>query len=147
MSLPIEEYIETLKRLAPTISPATLIAIESDLEAKEAEVKESRVAGPKAANQLVVVVLDPDNKMPDVGQLSALVLQVPETQDAGDTLNRLHAAVYAQRAAAKRKVAPINSVVEAAERLKRRFAKDQSITLKAKVPVRILRSDGTIPAA
>lgn len=148
MSLPIEEYIETLKRLAPTIPPATLIAIENDLEAKEEEKKQDAgSAGPKAKNEFITVLLDPENKLAGLGDFTSLVLQIPEGQDAGDTLPRLYAAVYDQRAAAKRKTKPLANLVEAAANLKRKFAKERSITIKTKEPVRVLVTDGQIPVA
>ncbi len=148
MSLPIEELIESLKRLAPTIPGPLLTAIETDLEAKEQELAADRASGaPKVKNQLVAVLLDPERKLDGLGDFTSLVIQVPEGQDAGETIQRLHKAAYDQRAAAKRKVRPLTTLTEVAANLKRRFAKEQSVTLRTKEPVRVLITDGIVPQA
>lgn len=148
MSLPIDEYIETLKRLAPNIPPATLIAIENDLETKQAELAADRAGGaPKVKNRLVSIILDPEHKLDGLGDFTSLVIQIPEGQPEGETLDRLFKAVYNQRAAAKRKVKVITSVGDAASALKRRFTKEMGVHVRTKEPIMTIVSDNTIPAA
>ncbi len=150
MSLPIEELVESLKRLAPTIPPATLIAIENDLEAKEQEIAADRATGaPKAKNQFVTIVLDPENRLAGLGDFTSLVVQIPEGQDAGETIARLHQAAYDQRAAAKRKTKPLTNLTEVAANLKRGFSKAPhvQVQIKTKEPVRVLVTDGIVPQA
>ena len=131
MSLPIEEVIESLKRLVPTIPPAALIAIENDLEAKEAEKKEEKAAdGPKQKNEYVTILLDPENKLDGLGDFMSLVVQIPEGQDAGETLERIYKSAYDQRASAKRKIKVINTLAEAAEWVKRKFFKENNVHIK-----------------
>lgn len=146
--LPIPELIDTIKRLAPNIPAATLIAIENDLEAKEQELAADRAGGaPKAKNQFVTILLDPERKLAGLGDFTSLVVQIPEGQDAGETLTRIHQAAYDQKAATKRKAKPLTNLIEAAFNLKRKFTKGQSVTLKVKEPVRVLITDGVIPVA
>ncbi len=145
MSLPIEEVIESVKRIVPNIPSSALIAIENDLEAKEAEVKADKQNVPKVKNTLVTVLLDPQNQITNIQNITSLVIQIPEGQDAGQTLDRLYAAVYDQKAASKRKVKNINSVQDAAFLLKRRFSKNHNIHIKTKEPVRVLISNDIIP--
>lgn len=145
--LPIEEIVESLKRLAPNLPPATIIAIENDLEAKEAEVKADKGSAPKAKSQYVTVILDPEGKLKDAGEFVSLVVKLPEGQDTGETLGRLFKSVYDQRAAAKRKVKVIETVADAASGVKRKFLKEYGLTIVTKEPVRVLLSDNTIPAA
>lgn len=148
MSLPIEELIESIKRLVPGIPGPTLTAIETDLETKEAELKADRAGGaPKLKNQYVTVILDPEGKLKDAGEFVSLVIKLPENQDTAETLGRLYKSVYDQRAAAKRKVKVIETVADAAGAVKRKFLKENSITIVTKEPVRVLFSDNTIPAA
>lgn len=143
--LPIDELIDTLRRLAPTIPAATLIAIENDLEAKEAEKKEDTGAAPKQKSQYVTIVLDPEGKLKDLGDFTSLIVQVPEGQDTGETLARLFQASYDQRAAAKRKTKPLTTLTEVAANLKRKFTKTHGVTLKIKEPVRVILTDGIVP--
>lgn len=148
MSLPISDVIESLKRLAPTIPAATLIAIENDLEAKEAEKKDEAGAAPKAKSQYAAIVLDPEHKLDGLGDFTALIVQVPVEQDVGETIPRLCQAAYDQRAAAKRKTKPLTNLTEVAANVKRKHLKTHGITsIKTKEPVRVLITDGIVPTA
>ncbi len=145
MSLSIDECIETLKRLAPTIPGPVLTAIESDLEQKEAELAAERGAGaPKAKSAYVTILLDPEHRLDGLGDFTALVVQIPEGQDAGETVPRINQAAYHQKAAAKRKTKPLTNLVEVAAHLKRRFGKEQGVNIRTKEPVRVMVADGIV---
>lgn len=148
MSLPIEDVIESLRRLAPNLPPATLIAIENDLEGKQAELAAERGGAPKLKHQLACVLLDPEHRLDGLPEFAALIVQIPENDDTGAIIPRLHQAAYAQRAAAKRKVKPLTNLVEVAANAKRRFLKEAGIgALKTREPVRVLVTDGVVPHA
>lgn len=143
MSLPIEEVIETLKRVAK-LDPKVLIAIESDLEVKEAEKKvDKESAGPKAKNAFVVVALDPEGHIK--GDITAFVTQIPENEDAGTVLDKLHKAAYEFNSSKKRGPNVVN--LGEIGTVKRKFLKKQGVHLKTREPVRVLISQGPIPTA
>lgn len=152
MSLPIEEVIESLKRIAK-LDPKVLIAIETDLEAKEAEAKSEKAAiDPKAKNQFVIVLLDPTERLtPEFFKASGIdgftgfVTQIPESEDAGTVLDRLHKASYSFNQSKKRGPNVIN--LGEIGKVKRKFLKNESVNLKTKEPVRVLISAGAIPTS
>lgn len=145
MPLSIEDVVDTLKNMK--VPAETIIKIENELEAKEAEVKADRLAGaPKQKSELVTVLLDPEHRLDGLGDFTSLVIQIPQGQDAGTTLSRLYQSVYDQRAGMKRKVFPIESVSDAAGVVKRKWFKQNSLHIRTKEPVRVLVSDDTIPA-
>lgn len=145
MSLTIAEIISTLQQL--NVPPAVLIAAETQFEQIEAEKKDQAADGaPKAKSQLVTILLDPENKLADLGDFVALVAQIPEEDDAGLTLNKLHKSVYDYRATAK-KPKVVNTVVDAADTVKRKYFKENGLQIKTKEPVRVLISNNQIPAA
>lgn len=146
MSISISDVIQTLTSLK--LPSNVLIAVETQLENLEAAKAEEKDSTPKAKNQLAVIALDPTGVLSGV-ELTALVVQVPESQDLNETLPRLYQAVYDQRAAAKRKSkrGPIASVADAADGLKRGYARAHGLTFKTKVPVRVLVSSNVIPSA
>jgi len=143
MSLPIESVIESLKRVAK-LDPKTLIAVENDLEAKEAEAKsEKSPADPKAKNAFVIVLLDPEGNVK--GDVTGFVTQIPESDDAGTVLDRLHKAAYAFNRSKKRGANVVN--LGEIGSVKRKFLKNEAVNLKTKEPVRVLVSTGPIPTA
>lgn len=144
MSLSIADVIATLRTLK--LPSDILVKAETQLETLEADKREEKGdAAPKAKSQHVVILLDPEHKLTDLGEFVALVTQVPEEDDAGQTLDKLYQSVYDQRAAAKRKVRPIVTVGDAADGTKRKYLKERRIAIKTKTPVRVLVSDNTIP--
>ena len=144
MSIQIQEVVDTLKKLK--IPAATIVAVENELEQVLADKQEAKAdAGPKVKSTFVTILLDPNHQVQEGAELTSLVIQIPEEQDAGETLTRLHQAVYDQRAAAKRKPRLITSVGDAADGLKRRFAKERGLLIKTKIPARVIISDNSIP--
>ena len=140
----INEVIESLKRVAK-LDPKVLIAIETDLEKKIEETQAEKGSnGPKAKNQFVCVVLDPENHVK--GDITAFVTQIPETDDAGTALDRLHKAAYEFNSSPKRRGSPITNLGDIG-RTKRKHTKVANIMLKTKEPVRVLVSKGPIPTA
>jgi len=140
--LPIEEIVESLKRVAK-LDPKTLIAVENDLEAKEAEIKAEKETekGPKSKAQFVIILLDPENHVK--GDVTGFVTQIPESEDAGTVLDRLHKASYAFNRSKKRGANVVN--LGEIGSVKRRFLKDEGIHLKNREAVRVVVSQGPIP--
>lgn len=146
MSLPIDELIETIKRLAPTIPGSTLTAIQTDLETKEAEKAAEREenAEPKAKNTFVPIILDPAGRLAG-HEFPALIVQVPQGLPLTDILPRLHRAAYDQNAQAKRKRYAFDTLAELAAHGKARFQRECQVRFKTKEIVPVLLTDGVIP--
>lgn len=153
MSLSIDECIETLRRLAPTIPGPTLTAIQTDLETKEAELAADRASGaPKQKTQLTCVLLDPEGRVQ--GDVTAFVFKQSLDADAGETLAKVYAASYTHNRLPKVKH-PVRNVGEIGV-IKRKVWKEvgggadglgAGLSLLTKEPVRVLVSRGPIPAA
>jgi len=141
MSLPIEEVIATMRELKVPVD--LIIKVETELEAKEAELKREKEENknPKSKNQFAVVLLDPENHVK--GDVTAFVTQMPEGDDAGDALNRLHKASYEFNRSKKRgkNVTNLGDIGT----VKRKFFKNENVHLKTAEPVRVLVSKGPIP--
>lgn len=143
MALPIDEVVATLRDLK--LPSETIIKVETELEAKEAEIKAEKQAsaGPKAKNQFVVVALDPQGVIK--GDVTAFVVQMAETDDAGTVLERLHKSAYDYNLAKKRGKSVTNLGEIGA--VKRKFTKEHGVHLKTKEPVRVVVSQGPIPTS
>lgn len=140
----IAEVIESLKRVAK-LDPKTLVAVETDLEKKVEELAtEKGSEGPKAKNAFVIVLLDPEDHVR--GDVTGFVTQIPESEDAGTVLDRLHKAAYEFNSSPKRRGVPITNLGDIG-RAKRKHTKNAGVMLKTKEPVRVLVSNGPIPTA
>ncbi len=145
MSLSIDDVISTLRKL--NIPAPILVRAETELEALQEEKKaEAEGAPPKAKSQYVSVILDPENKLAGLGDFVSLVVQVPETEDTGLTLDKMYRAVYEYRAKAKKPKA-VQTLVDAVDTVKRKWFAEQKIAIKTREPVRTLVSHNQIPHA
>lgn len=145
MSLSIDDVISTLRKL--NLPPATLVRAETELEALVAEQKDNAEAAPKVKNQMNVLLLDPENKLADLGAFRAIVTSIPVLDDVGLTLGRIHAAAYAQNAAPSKKKWNVKDLSEVGA-IKRRYLKEQNVAVKSgKQPVQVIVTTGVIPAA
>ena len=147
MSLPISEILESLQRIAK-LDPKVLVAIETDLETKEAELAAERAApGPKSKNQINVLLLDPDKKLADGDEFVAIVTQIAENDDPATIPDRIYRAAYNQNASGKRKKYNIKSLGEIGD-IKRKFLRNENVAVKSgKEPVRVIIVNGNIPVA
>lgn len=125
------------------IPPATLRAVVEEMNAVT-QPDEKDDPAPRTKSQLTVILLDPEHKVK--GDFTALIVQQPETADAGTTLSRVYQAAYDYNASPKRKLT-VKTVGDAADTIKRKQWKAVDLLLKTRVPVRVLVSDNTIPTA
>lgn len=147
MSIDITEVIESIKRLVPTIDGPTLTAIETDLEAKQAELAADKDPTPKAKTEHALVIIDPEGKLADLGDFVGFAAQVPEGTDLSSIPTRIAKASYAQNAGGKRKRWNIQSYGEIGD-LKPKYLREQDVKIKTgKQPVRVLIVPNLIPAA
>lgn len=145
MNIPIEEVIESLKRVVK-LDPKALIAIESDLEKKAEEIKADKASekGPRQKTQLTVVLLDPEGHVK--GDVTAFVFKQSAENDAGQTLDKVYQATYAFNRRPKAKGTPISNVGNVGD-VKPRFLKEQGLQRLNKEACRVLVTQGPIPTS
>jgi len=141
MKVSIDDVVATLKELK--VPSETIIKVETELEAKEAESKAQRVPGAKTKNQFVVVALDPQGHIK--GDVTAFVVQMPAEDDAGLVLDRMHKAAYDFNQGKKRGQ-PVTNIGNIGD-VKRKFTKAHNIHIKTKEPVRVVVTQGPIPTS
>lgn len=144
MAIKIEEVIEALQKLK--IPGATIAAVESELEQIQEEKKEEKATKKKGKNQFVTILLDPENKLVNLGDFTAIVTQIPSEDDAGTVLSRIYKAAYDYNATKKGRKFPVKGVAEAVGAVKRKQFKEANVAIKSgKETVRVLISDDVIP--
>jgi hypothetical protein len=144
MSLKIEDVIEVLK--SQKVPPATLIAVETELEAIEADKKAEREdsKGPKSKNQLNVILFDANGVIPK-GDYTAIVVQTKDGDPVGGIMDKIYKSAFDHNASKRGRKHPIKSVADALN-IKRAITKQNNIAFKVKEPVQVLITDNTIPS-
>lgn len=145
MNIPIDEVVESLKRVAH-LDPKIIIAIENDLEQKAKEVKEEKAAekGPRQKSQHVVVLLDPEGHVK--GDVTAFIFKQPRENDAGQTIKKAHEAIYAFNRRPKAKGTPITNFGNIGD-VKTKFLKEVGLQRVNKEACRVLVTQGPVPTS
>lgn len=99
---------------------------------------------PACKKQFVVLVSDPDHRMPKT-DFVAWVLQIPENESVATTQERIHRATYDYNASKKGRLYPAKTVGEALENIPAKSFKEAELWVKSKTPVLVLRTDNQIP--
>ena len=73
------------------------------------------------------------------------VLQIPESDNPGTTIERVKRAAYEYNISKKGRKYPVNSIGEACEAIGAKFQKEQSVAIKTKLPVTVLRTANVLP--
>lgn len=115
--------------------------LHRELEQKLAD--EESEKEPAVKKQFVVVVHDPDGVLAKT-DLVATVVQIPENDSPGTTLDRVHSAAAAYNATRKGRAHPAKSVAEAFEVVGGKQAKSVGLWIKTKLPVSAIRTDGQL---
>ena len=137
----VNQVAEILKR--NEIDPALLRQIVEEMnQAVEPEVDEEKP--PAVKKQFVVLVSDPEGKMPKT-DLVAWVLQIPENESVATTQDRLFRASYDFNTTKKGSLMPVKTVGEAIENVPAKFFKETDVWVKTKTPVLVLKTDNEIP--
>ena len=131
--LEIEQILHQSLNDAPKVQEIIkkLQVVAEELKAEKAETKV-----PKAKNQFVIVCFSPANE-------SGLILQISEGEDTGTVLTKLSNAARSYNQSKRGTKNPITNIANAAS-LKRKWLKEQNISVKTKIPVRILNSDNSL---
>jgi hypothetical protein len=99
---------------------------------------------PAVKKQWVVMVSDPDGKMPK-HDFVAWVLQIPESESVATTQDRLFRSSYDFNTTKKGRLLPVKTVGEAIENVPAKFFKEADVWVKTKTPVLVLKTNNEIP--
>src|SRR3954467_1412565 len=99
---------------------------------------------PAVKKQWVVMVSDPDGKMPK-HDFVAWVLQIPESESVATTQDRLFRSSYDFNTTKKGRLLPVKTVGEAIENVPAKFFKEAELWVKTKTPVLVVKTDNEIP--
>ena len=99
---------------------------------------------PLVKKQFIIAVSDPRGTLPDEDYVG-WVLQIPESDNPGTTIERVKRAAYEYNISKKGRKYPVNSIGEACEAVGAKFQKEQSVAIKTKLPVTVLRTDNVLP--
>lgn len=101
-------------------------------------------SAPAVRKQFVVLVSDPDGKMPK-HDFVGWVLQIPDNESVATTQDRILRSAYDYNASRKGQLMPVKTVGEAIENVPSKFFKEADLWVKTKSPVLVLRTDNEIP--
>jgi hypothetical protein len=125
------------------IAPATLGAIVGEMNLfSRAEAGDERP--PPVKKQHVILVSDPEGRLPD-GEFAGWVLQIPETESAATTQDRIFRGAADYNTTRKGRMYPVRTVGDALENVAAKFFKAAGLSVRTKTPVLVLRTDNEIP--
>ena len=99
---------------------------------------------PPVKKQFVILVSDPDGKMPK-NDLFGWVLQIPENESPATTPDRIFRSTYDFNTTKKGQLLPAKTVGESLENVPAKFFKEADVWVKTKTPVLVLKTDNEIP--
>ncbi len=126
------------------VDPATLRRIVEKMNLAIQPEGEEADKLPAVKKQFVVLVSDPDCKLP-IDDFVAWVLQLPETDSVATTQDRICRAAYEFNASKKGRLLPVKTIGEAIEAVPAKFLKEADIFVKTKTPVLVIRTNNELP--
>jgi hypothetical protein len=133
---------EILKR--NEVEPALLRTIVEEMNLLTSpEVDEEKA--PAIKKQFVILISDPDGRLPKGNNFAGWVLQVPENESALTTQDRICKAAYEFNTTKKGRLMPVRTVGEALENVPAKHFKESQLLVKTKTPVLMLTTDNEIP--
>ncbi len=138
----VNKVAEILKK--NEISPAVLRRIVEEMNLAVQPEAGDDEKPPAVKKQFVVLVSDPENKMPK-HDLVAWVLQIPENESVATTQDRIFRSSYDFNTTKKGQLMPVKTVGEALEAVPAKFFKEADVWVKTKTPVLVLKTDNEIP--
>ncbi len=101
-------------------------------------------APPPVKKQFVILVSDPEHKLPK-DDLTGWVVQIPEEESPVTTQERIFRGAYDFNASKRGRQLPVKTVGEAIENVGAKYFKEAELWVKTKTPVAVLRTDNRIP--
>jgi len=100
---------------------------------------------PTQKKQFVILVSDPDGRLPESFDFAGWVLQIEESESVLTTQERINRAVYEFNTTRKGRLMPASTVGDALENIPAKHFKEQNVWVKTKTPVLVLRTSNEIP--
>ncbi len=138
----VNKVAEILKK--NEISPAILRRIVEEMNLAAQPEGPEGDKPPAVKKQFVVLVSDPDGKMPK-HDFVAWVLQIPENESVATTQDRIFRSAYDFNTTKKGQLMPAKTVGEALEAIPAKFFKEADVWVKTKTPVLVLKTNNEIP--
>jgi hypothetical protein len=102
-------------------------------------------AGPRVKKQHVVLLADPEGRMPAKADFVAWVLEIPETESCATAVERVCRGAYDYNTTKKGRLYPVNTIGEAIENVPAKFFKEADLWVKTRTPVLVVKTDNEIP--
>ncbi len=139
----ISQVADILKK--HKLEPALLREIVQALnEVSQAQAEEQDAKPPPAKKQFVVLLSDPEGRLPDK-DLVGWVVQIPENASPHSTTDRIFKGAYDFNASKRGRMLPVKSVGEALESAGAKYFKDSELWVKTKLPVAVVKTDNVLP--
>ena len=100
---------------------------------------------PAIKKQYVIIVSDPEGRLPEGFDFVGWVVQVPENESVLTATERIHRAAYEFNTTNKGRLMPAKTVGETLEHVPAKHFKEQDVWIKTKVPVLVVVTDNEIP--
>jgi hypothetical protein len=139
----VSKVAEILKK--NQVDPAVLrrVVEEMNLAVQPDPAEEEKP--PAVKKQFVILVSDPEGRLPAKAEFAGWVLQLPETESPATTQDRIFRSAYDYNATRKGRLYPAKTVGEALENIPAKHFKEAELWVKTKTPVLVLRTDNEIP--
>jgi hypothetical protein len=137
----VSKVAEILKK--NQLEPALLLRVLEEMNLST-QTEDGEEAAPAVKKQFVILVSDPEGRMPKV-DLVGWVLQIPENESPATTRDRIFRSSYDFNATKKGRLLPVKTVGEAIENVPAKFFKEADVWVKTKTPVLVLKTDNEIP--
>ncbi len=138
----VNQVAEILKR--NQVDPKLLRQIVEELNLlTQAEANEEKP--PAVKKQFVILISDPEGRLPEKEDFAGWVLQIPEDDSPATTPERIFKAAYDFNCSKKGRLLPTKTVGETIENVPTKHFKEYDLWVKTKTPVLMLRTDNEIP--
>jgi hypothetical protein len=138
----ISQAAEILKK--HKIEPATLREIVEEMNEITAPAEGEDIAPPAPKKQFVIVLSDPEGKLPKK-DLTGWVVLIPENASPFSTMDRVFKGAYDFNASKKGRMLPVKSIGEALESVGPKYFKESELWVRTKLPVAVVVTDNVLP--
>jgi hypothetical protein len=138
----VNKVAEILKK--NEISPAILRRVIEEMNLATQPDGPEGDAPPAVKKQFVILLSDPDGKMPK-HDFVGWVLQIPDNESVATTQDRILRSSYDFNTTKKGQLMPVKTIGEAIENVPGKFFKEADVWVKTKTPVLVLKTDNEIP--
>lgn len=138
----VNQAAEIIKR--NEVEPEKIRAIVEEMNLLvQPEIDEEKP--PAIKKQFVILVSDPEGRLPESFDFAGWVLQIEESESVLTTQDRINRAVYEFNTTKKGRLMPACTVGEALENVPAKHFKEQNVWVKTKTPVLVMRTNNEIP--